>query len=68
MAMGDWRWLQQGESSELAIGAYEKVLLNYFNEQLMWGMLPIFAPGSNQLISTESSRECLGKVLNFITK
>lgn len=67
-AMGDWRWPQLGESSELAIGTYEKVLLNYFNEQLMWGMLPIYAPGSNQLISTESSRECLGKVLNFITK
>ena len=66
-AIGNWRWLSDGESSSSAIGTYEKVLLDYYNQHFMWGAIPLDAPGSNQKVSTESSMECLKKVVNYIT-
>lgn len=62
-AIGNWRWLNDGESSSQPSGTYEKVLLDYYNQHgISWGM-SIAAPGSNDVVSTASSYECLGKVL-----
>lgn len=61
-AIGNWRWLNNGESSSSPSGTYEQVLLDYYNQGLAWGM-NITAPGSNDTVSTSSSYECLGKVL-----
>lgn len=61
-AIGNWRWLNNGESSSSLSGTYEQVLLDYYNQGLAWGM-NITAPGSNDTVSTSSSYECLGKVL-----
>ena len=33
---------------------------------VMWGAMPLSAPGSNQRVSTDNSRDCLGKVLRYI--
>lgn len=62
-AIGNWRWLNSGESSSQPSGTYEQVLLDYYNQHgICWG-LSIYAPGSNDTVSTSSSYECLGKVL-----
>lgn len=62
-AIGNWRWLNSGESSSQPSGTYEQVLLDYYNQHgIYWG-LDINAPGSNDIVSTSSSYECLGKVL-----
>ena len=65
-AIGNWRWLSSGESSTSAAGTYEKILLEYYNQHFMWGAMPLSAPGSNQQVSTDNSRDCLGKVLRYI--
>ena len=65
-AIGDWRWLLDGEVSSSPIGTYEKILLEYFNQHFMWGVMPLYAPGSNQKVSIESSVECLSKILHYI--
>lgn len=65
-AIGNWRWLNSGESSSQPSGTYEQVLLNYYNQHgICWG-LSINAPGSNDTVSTSSSYECLGKVLRYM--
>lgn len=61
-AIGNWRWLNSGETSSSPSGTYEQVLLDNYNQGLAWGM-SINAPGSNDIVSTSSSYECLGKVL-----
>lgn len=62
-AIGNWRWLNSGESSSQPSGTYEKVLLDYYSQHgICWGV-SINAPGSNDAVSTSSSYECLGKVL-----
>lgn len=62
-AIGNWRWLNSGESSSQPSETYEQVLLNYYNQHgICWGM-SINAPGSNDAVYTSSSYECLGKVL-----
>lgn len=65
-AIGNWRWLSSGESSTSAAGTYEKILLDYYNQHFMLGAMPLSAPGSNQQVSTDNSRDCLGKVLRYI--
>ena len=65
-AIGNWRWLSSGESSTSAAGTYERILLDYYNQHFMWGAMPLSAPGSNQQVSTDNSRDCLGKVLRYI--
>ena len=65
-AIGNWRWLSSGESSTSAAGTYEKILLDYYNQHFMWGAMPLSAPGSNQQVSTDNSRDCLGKVLRYV--
>ena len=66
-AIGGWRWSEPGSTSSATIGSYEQVLIDYFNSHLFWG-LPINAPGSNDLVSVDTSIECLKKVLNYMTK
>lgn len=67
-AIGGWRWTPPGESSSAAAGDYESALLNYFNQHATWGKMTLFAPGSNQLVATEQSIDCLSKVLNHIAR
>lgn len=67
-AMGNWQWTLPGDSSSAATGDYESVLLDYFSQHCSWGHMTLFAPGSNQLVSTEQSIECLSKVLNYIAR
>ena len=43
-----------------------KEVLDYYNQHFMWGAMPLSAPGSNQQVSTDNSRDCLGKVLRYI--
>lgn len=65
-AIGNWRWLNSGESSTSPSGTYEQVLLDYYNQHgISYGM-SIYAPGSNDTVSTVSSYECLGKVLRYM--
>ena len=65
-AIGNWRWLSSGESSTSAAGTYERILLDCYSQHFMWGAMPLTAPGSNQQVSTDNSRDCLGKVLRYI--
>lgn len=65
-AIGEWRWTPPGNDSSAAGGTYERVLLDYINQNSVWGMLSLTAPGSGQSVSTESSLECLKKVINYI--
>lgn len=62
-AIGNWRWLNDGESSSQPSGTYEQVLLNYYNQHGISVGRSITAPGSNDVVSTASSYECLGKIL-----
>ena len=64
-AIGNWRWVNEGESSSQP-GTYEQVLMNYYNQDRIRWVLDISAPGSNDTVSTNSSYECLGKVLNYM--
>lgn len=62
-AIGNWRWLNSGEYSFQPSETYEQVLLDYYNQCGISCGLSINAPGSNDIVSTLSSYECLGKVL-----
>ena len=62
-AIGNWRWLNSGETASTPPGTYEQVLLDYYNTHDIRSGSDICAPGSNDIISTFSSYECLGKVL-----
>lgn len=66
-AIGNWQWTQPGGTSA-ETGTYETVLLDYYNRSVIrWG-LEITAPGSNDVVSTASSYECLGKILTRMTQ
>ena len=67
-AMGGWRWSEPRSIFSSASGTYENVLLEYLNQNSMWCNLTLTVPGSGENISTESSLECLRKVVNYITK
>ena len=65
-AMGGWRWTPPESDSYTARGTYERGLLDYFNQNSIRSTLSLTAPGSGQSVSTESSLECLKKVMNYI--
>lgn len=67
-AIGGWRWCNVGESSSTPKGTYEKSLLNFFYQNMNNFKFNINAPGSNDLIPSSSSVECLEKVLLEIAK
>lgn len=65
-AIGNWRWLNSGETSSQPSVICESILLDYYNQQNYFGAMSLRAPGSNDPISTSSSMECLGKVLRIM--
>ena len=65
-AIGNWRWLNNGEASSQPSGTYEKILLDYYNNCSIKYGLNINAPGSYDIVSTNTSYECLEKVLKKI--
>lgn len=64
-AIQSWRWTPPGESSSSVSGTYEQVLLDYYNNNLRYNY-SLQTPGSGQTISITNSKECLGKVLNYM--
>ena len=62
-AMDDWRWVD-GDGAAVP-GTYEKRLLDEFNRITACGTVPFMlrSPGSQQVVDTNKSYECLGKVL-----
>lgn len=68
-AMDSWRWAQDGSSSAPA-GEYEKMLFKVFNDRSMNGLFAfsLSAPGSRQVVDTEKSLSCLGKVLKYMAE
>jgi hypothetical protein len=66
VAIGNWRWILDGESSLSAYGDYERVLLDYLNQRLQWPSLSLTTPGSGQTVETSGSLECLKKVVRYI--
>ncbi|MHC1692230.1 MAG: nucleotidyltransferase domain-containing protein [Sphaerochaetaceae bacterium] len=66
-AMDDWHWTRDGETSSTSYGDYEKVLSDYLDQYSSpWNPLSLTAPGSNQILDTNSSIECLKKVISYI--
>lgn len=65
-AMGNWKYLDEGDSSASNRGDYENVLLNYYNNNRTWGSINLLSPGGNQLVDASSSIECLEKVIKKI--
>ena len=57
-----------GSTSSAPRGNYENVLLNYLMQNSYWGTMSLYAPGSNQSVSTQNSLECLEKVMKFIAQ
>lgn len=62
--IGDWHWLNPGESSTQPRGTYEKKL---YNDCPSWGFT-LHAPGSGDFVNTTKDVECLMKVLNYMSK
>lgn len=60
----DWHWLKEGETPTQPRGTYEKKLLN----DCPTSNLILVAPGSEDLVNTASSLDCLRKVLNYMSK
>lgn len=68
-AIGNWRWLSEGETSTSVKGDYESDLLEYLNQRsVLWSIPSLTAPGSGQEVDTSSSIDCLKKVLNYIAE
>lgn len=65
-AIGNWRWLTEGESTTSSNIKYEQVLLDYLTQNSLFGSLILYAPGSNEPVSCDSSMECLKKVLTYM--
>jgi len=66
-AMGNWQWTREGVASSASPGDYERVLADYLKQQLLSSFpIKLYAPGSNQTVDTDSSIECLIKVINYI--
>lgn len=65
VAINNWRWLTQHDSSESKLGTYENELFAYYNNNSLYGNynFNLNAPGSGDSLSTSGSLECLGKVL-----
>ncbi|MDL2275882.1 hypothetical protein LJC22_07145, partial [Desulfosarcina sp. OttesenSCG-928-G10] len=66
VAMGNWKWLQEGERSSSELGDYERLLLNYLNQTPSWLPLFLTAPGSGLVVDVAGSRDCLNKVMRHI--
>lgn len=61
IAMSNWRWAQPNDMDSFYVsGTYEKVLYEYYCQHK--GDV-LYTPGSNQVVNTKESYECLGKIL-----
>jgi hypothetical protein len=66
-AIDGWRYLEPGQHSESSTGDFEMMLNNYFKEHYLWSG-SLYAPGSNQVVDLDASRDALGKGLEYIVK
>lgn len=62
-ALGNWRWSSTQGNSDPCSKSFEEELLDYYDWHLTSSNGCLFAPGSRDAISTDSSYVCLGKVL-----
>ena len=69
-AMGDWRWIGEGDGPAASPGAYENVLLDAYNTRSANGLFAfsLLSPGSNQPVDVSRGLECLGKVLRVMAE
>ena len=67
-AIGNWRWLNSWESSNAVGSTFEQALLdNFYRYGINYGW-SIHAPGSGDVVSTNSSCECLIKILKLMAE
>lgn len=66
-AIGSWGYSAPGEQSSSSTGDFEMMLNNYFKEHYLWSG-SLYAPGSNQMVDLDASRNALGKVLAYLVK
>jgi predicted nucleotidyltransferase len=67
-AIGYWHWTHGGETSAPS-GEYEQVLLRFLtNPNTLLSLLYFTTPGSEQVIKTEDSLDCLEKVVKYIAE
>lgn len=67
VAIQNWQWTRNGDTSSAAHGDYERVLTDYLSQHSSnWLSLTLAAPGSNQTVDTASSIECLKKVVSYV--
>ncbi len=62
-AIGSWRWREDDKPSNAASKSYEQYLLDYYNADSFFLKTITIAPGTNEIVDTKTSYECLGKVL-----
>ena len=67
IAMRNWQWTREGDISSATHGDYERAMMAYLIQNSSnWMPLVLTAPGSNQMVDTTSSLECLKKVVSYI--
>lgn len=67
VAIGGWSWSDPSSTSSAATGDYETHLYNTYINTYRY-MRTLSAPGSNQSVDLDSSKECLEKVLYKMTQ
>ncbi|WP_248000506.1 SMODS domain-containing nucleotidyltransferase [Lactiplantibacillus plantarum] len=65
-AMGEWKYSDPGTPTTTQPGDYERSLLAYFKQHNFYGNMSLVSPGSGQNVDTQTSIECLEKVLTRI--
>lgn len=65
-AMGTWQFSDPEKESDLNPDSYEQSLKAYLDRNAWFEILVLAAPGSGEKVETESSLECLRKVVNKI--
>lgn len=66
-AIGNWTYLAPGQHSDSSAGDFEMMLNDYFREHYLW-FDSLYAPGSNQVVDLDASRDALGKILAYLVK
>lgn len=66
VAMGNWRFTDGKGGSSSYTKSYEQVLLDYYNQVSLNGLIPpsLLAPGSGMQVDTSNGWDVLGKILN----
>lgn len=68
VAMNNWHWIKDGETSISSPGDYENILFSYLKTNTSWEDLSLITPGSNISIDTSCSIACLEKVMRYIAE